>query len=148
MTFSRRHLYDGERGQMTVELCMFLPIAIIIAVIVVNAAAFFGDCAKFDRVARNAVRVHAASPTYGQVGSGSSSMVREALETEFSADNLSCEVTVSSDHLGFDTYEMTLAYKPTLFGMGLRTEVLGVPLPSLQHTSRLTVCPYKPGMLF
>lgn len=138
----------NERGQMTVELCLFLPVAIVIAVIVMNAVTFFGSCAEFDRVARNAVRVHATSPSYSQGSGERAQLVQGALDAAFTAENLSCDVCVSSDFQGFDTYEMTLDFQPTLFGMGLRDNVLGVPLPPLTHTSRLTVCPYKPGMLF
>ena len=45
-----------DRGQMTVELLVVLPVVLIVAVVAVNALTFFGDCAAFDRVARNAVR--------------------------------------------------------------------------------------------
>ena len=55
-----------DRGQMTVELLVVLPVVLIVAVVAVNALTFFGDCAAFDRVARNAVRLCAASPAYGQ----------------------------------------------------------------------------------
>lgn len=137
-----------ERGQMTVELCMLIPVAIIIAVIVVNAATFIGCCAEFDRISRNAVRIHATSPTYGQAAGDSSAFVLSDLNAAFADANLECDVSVTSDYMGFATYEMTLGYHPTLFGMGLRSEVLGVSLPPLKHTSRLTVYPYKPGVLF
>lgn len=139
---------SSERGQMTVELCIFLPVAIAIAVIVVNAATFFADCAEFDRVSRNAVRVHATSPTYGQGSDAVAQLVRGELDQAFSRDNLELDVSVASNYAGCDTYTMTLGFHPTLFGMGLRSEVLGVPLPMLRHESRMTVSPYKPGMLF
>lgn len=136
-----------ERAQMTVELCALLPVAIIVAVIAVNAMTFFSECAEFDRVSRNAVRVHAASPSYGEGSSEASALVAAALDEAFSAENLSCEVSVSSGHQGFSTYEMTLSFSPTLFGMGIRSEVLGVAIPPLKHVSTLTVHPYRPGML-
>ena len=44
------------------ELVAVLPVAIVVAAITVNALVFFGDCAAFDRIARNAVRVYATSP--------------------------------------------------------------------------------------
>lgn len=145
---AERLLARDERGQMTVELCLFLPVAIVVAVIAVNAMTFFGECAEFDRISRNAVRTHAASPGYDEDSTEVSALVGAALDEAFSAENLSCEVSVSSDYQGLSTYEMTLSYQPTLFGMGLKSEVLGVAMPSLKHTSRLTVQPYKPGMLF
>lgn len=136
------------KGQTTVELCMFLPVAIVIALIAVNATLFFGDCAKFDRVGKNAVRVFAASPTYGQDKPATQAMIKSELENSFTADNESCEVNVSSNYFGFDTYEMTLNFRPTLFGMGLRDEFFGVAVMPLKHTTYFTVAPYKPGMLF
>ena len=45
-----------ERGQMTVELAAAFPVLIIVAVIAVNALAFFSECAAFDNVFRDAVR--------------------------------------------------------------------------------------------
>ena len=130
-----------DRGQMTVELLVVLPVVLIVAVVAVNALTFFGDCAAFDRVARNAVRLCAASPAYGQdAGRGA----EEALVR----DNLAVGVEVSGGVLGHVTYTATLAYAPTLFGLGLRDEVLGVRLPRLEHRVSLTVDPYKPGMLF
>ncbi len=135
-------------GQMTVELCVVLPVVIAIAVIAVNALSFFGYCAEFDRVARNAVRTYATAPAYGASTDSAVSQVETALEEAFDATNLECEVQASRDHRGFESYEMTLRYRPTLFGLGLRSEVFGVPMPALSHESRLTVCPYKPGMLF
>ena len=52
----------STRGQMTVQLAVAMPVLIIVAVIAVNALAFFAECAVFDRVAHEAVRVHAAAP--------------------------------------------------------------------------------------
>lgn len=137
-----------RRGQMTVELCVVFPVVIAIALIATNALSFFGHCAAFDRVARNAVRTYATSPAYGESTDSASSKVEAALEDAFDAANMECEVRASRDYRGFESYEMTLRFRPTLFGMGLRSEVFGVSLPELSHQSRLTVCPYKPGMLF
>lgn len=142
--FERRALLS-EHGQMTVELCVFLPVAIVVALIAVNAATFFGNCAEFDREARNAVRIHATSPAENQGSGETVQLVKNTLDETFSDENLECEVSVSSDYRGFDTYEMTLSFSPTLFGIPFRGEVFGVTLPALKHHSRLTVSPYKPG---
>ena len=77
-----RRIACGESGQMTVELMAVLPVALIIAVIVVNALVFFGDCAAFDRVARNAVRVYATSPTYGAQAAQSQANVLSAVQAQ------------------------------------------------------------------
>lgn len=41
-----------ERGQMTVELAVMIPVLVAIAVIAMNAMLFFSECAAFDRLAR------------------------------------------------------------------------------------------------
>ena len=135
-------------GQMTVELLVVLPVALIVALIAVNALTFFGDCAAFDRVARNAVRLCAASPAYGQDAGQSADEVRAVVEEAMGREGLTVEVTASGGALGQVTFTATLGYAPTLFGLGLRDEVLGVRLPRLEHQVSLTVDPYKPGMLF
>ena len=37
--------------------------------------------------------------------------------------------------------------KSALFGLGLKSEVMGVALPKLSHTEELVVDCYKPGVL-
>lgn len=143
----RRSLGD-EGGQMTVELLVALPAALIVVLIAVNALTFFGDCAAFDRVARNAVRLCAASPAYGQDVGQSAEAVRAMVEEALARDNLTVGAEASGGALGQVTFTVTLCYAPTLFGLGLRDEVLGVRLPRLEHQASLTVDPYKPGMLF
>lgn len=137
-----------DRGQMTVELCVVFPVIIVIAVIATNAMLFFGNCAEFDRVGRNAVRTFAAVPAHGADGGGAQSQVQSALERALADENLEVSVASSRDFRGYEEYVMTLRFHPTLFGLGLKQEVFGVALPALTHESRIVVNPYKPGMLF
>lgn len=146
--FKRRSCYRlarDECGQMTVELCIVFPVAIAIALIVVNAATFLGYCSQFDRVARNAIRVVAASPEGGQTKSDSINRIKNEIASSIGDPNVSCDVTVASDSFGLDKYEATLIYRPTLFGVGINSSVFGVRLPSLSHVSTLVVDPYVPG---
>ncbi|MEG1098291.1 MAG: TadE/TadG family type IV pilus assembly protein, partial [Raoultibacter sp.] len=69
-----------ETGQMTVEFAVVFPVLIIVAVIAVNALLFFSECAAFDRVARDAMRVYAASPEYGQTPDQACARVRAVLD--------------------------------------------------------------------
>ncbi|MDO4290912.1 MAG: hypothetical protein Q4C41_06765 [Eggerthellaceae bacterium] len=142
----RKRLRD-DRGQMTVELAVVFPVVMVVALVAVNALAFFSACAEFDRVGRNAVRIHAASPAYEQGIDQSIALVQADLDASLDAVNVECSVSASRNHLGHATFELTLRYWPTLFGLGLRSEVFGVPLPSLVHIERMTVDVYKPGML-
>lgn len=143
-----RRLLRGERGQMTVELVAVLPVAIIVTVVAVNALTFFSECAAFDRLSRNAVRICATSPAYGQTVADSVGMVQAMLDEGLAADNLSAEVAAEQDALGHARFTMKLFFRPTLFGLGLRDSVLGVSLPALEHTETIVVDCYKPGMLF
>ena len=144
---SKRARCLSEHGQASVELMMALPVMIAVAVIVVNALLFFSDCAAFDRLAHQAMRVHAASPAYGQDAQRSRDLVQSELERTFARDNLKVSVAVESVSGGRLSFDATLEYSPTLFGMGLRTEVFGVRLPGLSHTVSYVVDQYKPGVV-
>lgn len=137
----------ASAGQMTIELAVTMPVLIVVAVIAVNVMTFFSECAVFDRVAHEAVRVYAAAPAYGQNVGQSCALVEQAVRSQVSADNL--DVTVSHGMTGadFDEFTVTLVFHPTLFGMGLRSEVFGVALPTLRHTTRYVIDSYRPGVV-
>lgn len=134
-------------GQMTVELAVAMPVLIVVAVMAVNAIAFFCQCAVFDRVAHEAVRVHAAAPAYGQGAGQSCALVQQ--DILMALDDANVDVRVSHGGVGFDfdQYVATLEYHPTLFGLGLRSEVFGVAMPTLSHTTTYVVDSYKPGLI-
>ena len=135
-----------ERGQMTVEMAVVFPVLIIVAVIAVNALVFVSECAAFDRVFGEAVRVHAASRAYGQSEATAVGEVRAALERAFSEDNIAIDVTVENAGSGCRRFIATLQYAPTLFGLGLRESVLGVSLPRVSHSASFVIDSYKPGV--
>lgn len=137
----------NEKGQMTVEFMAAVPVLLVVAVIAVNALTFFGDCASFDNLFRDAVRTQAASPAYGQDVAQSASLVETTLKGSFDRSNLKVQVGVEGVSGGLSSFTGTLEYWPTLFGMGLRQEVWGVQLPSLKHSVRLSIDCYKPGVL-
>lgn len=142
---SRKHRDDS--GQMTVEFAVAFPVFVIVAVIAVNALLFFSDCAAFDRLARDAVRICAASPAYGQTLDNSVALVADTLEGSFERDNLSIDVTAEGAAAGHTRFTATVRFAPTLFGLGLKSSVFGVALPALEHSVSLTVDTYKPGVL-
>lgn len=142
----RSKLRDRQ-GQASVELMTVLPVAIILATVAVNALLFFSDCAAFDRIARNAARTYAASPAYGEELGDSTASIQAALDASFSRNNLSCEVSTTSSG-SFVRVKAKLSFAPTLFGLGLKQEILGVSLPKLTHETSLTVCRYRPGVIF
>lgn len=136
-----RKLQD-EQGQMTVELCIVFPVAIVIAVIAVNALLFFSDCAVVDRAARNAACVLAASPSTQADASTLALLVASAVSEEVGTENIAC--TASSAEGGLLRFVVTYSFEPTLFGRGLRSSIWGVPLPKLTHTTQLVLDVYSP----
>ena len=140
-------ILSEERGQTTVGLVAVLPIAIVVAAIAVNALLFFSECAKFDRVARNAVRVCATSPAYEQGLEQSTAAIDAIIDAEM-GEGVTCEVAVRGGGAGFATFTASMSYAPSLFGAELRESVFGVALPRLTHETSITVDAYKPGMLF
>lgn len=138
----------GEEGQAAVELAVMLPVAIIVAVIAVNALSFFGTCASFDRVARQAVCALASAPGAGQDLGDVAAQVQERLESVADAPNVEVSVRAEAASSGLVRFTARIECTPTLFGLGLRREILGVPLPPLAHEVDMVVDTYKPGVLF
>ena len=132
---------------MTIELAVAMPVLIIVAVIAVNAMTLFADCAVFDRVAHEAVRVHAAAPGYGQGPDQCCALVEQDVVAALGADNVEVQVSHGMTGVDFDQYTATLVFHPTLFGLGLRSEVFGVPLPAFTHTTTYVVDSYKAGVI-
>ena len=144
--FANRTATD-ESGQMTVEMAVAMPVLIVVAVIAVNACTFFYQCAVFDRVAHEAVRVYAASPAYGEGSGQACASVEQAVRSQLDDQNLGVSVAYAKIGADFDEYRVTLSFQPTLFGMGLRSEVFGVSMPQLEHTTSYVVDSYKPGVI-
>lgn len=134
-------------GQMTIELAVAFPVLIAVAVIAVNACTFFADCAVFDRVAHEAVRVHAASPAYRQGNAQSCSLIEQDIRSAIDAPNVDVNVAYGAEGFDFVRFTATMEFSPTLFGMGLHSEVFGVSLPRLTHSTSLVVDVYKSGVI-
>ncbi|MEF2655324.1 MAG: hypothetical protein U0M72_02660 [Eggerthellaceae bacterium] len=134
-------------GQMTVEFVIAFPVALVVALVSVNAVLFFSDCASFDRLFRSAVCTYAASPAYEQDVSESCALVKSSIEDDFSRENLQFEVTSTGASGGLVTFNGALTFQPTLFGMGPLSGAFGVGFPSLSHQEQITVDVYKSGVL-
>ena len=132
-------------GQMAVELSVVFPIMIIVAVVLVNALSFASECARFDREARNAIRCEATTPAINEGDFGPATRVESALQSSFSASNESTSVSVSKSSLFTTRYECELMWSPTLFGLGMKTNVFEVQLFQLSHTCALSIDPYRAG---
>ena len=136
-----------QTAQMTVEFVVVLPIMIILAIIAQNALLFFSYCAEIDNVSREAIRIYAGSPSYGQTKAATCSLINNYLDEAIDSEFLDFEVSEESNLSGTQKFSVTASYSPNIFGMGVREEVLGVPLPRLRHTVALAVNKYNPGVI-
>ena len=135
-----------ESGQATVGFAVALPAALAVALISFNASVFLSECARFDRLARNAVRVCAVSPSYGQSAAECAAEIEAMVDGAMDSEGLSCSVFVEESS-GLERYEVVLEYEPTLFGMPLNGEVFGLDLFSMRHAVSLSVDSYDPSVL-
>ena len=99
-----------DRGQATVELAVVLLVAIVLAVIVVNALSFFEACAAFDQLARQAICAYAPSPDAGQGPAEVAALVESELEEALGTSNLAIEVTVQGRAGSYQRYCGCLLY--------------------------------------
>lgn len=137
----------GKRGQMTVEMVIALPVMLVVAIIAVNALLFFSECAAFDRLAKDAVRIHATAPGYGEETSRCLANIQADLEESFDKEYLHVSVSAQGRELGHVRFIAALDFTPTLFGRSFSGSVFGVSMPALHHETSLTISPYRPGVI-
>lgn len=125
------------KGQSTVELAFALPVMMLAAVIAYNALIFLGECATFDRVFREAVRVFAADEPYAVSGSAEAHVLA-TVQSQL-GDNCGVQVGSRMTGMGFTVYTGTLTFTPTVFGRQMRGDVFGVVLAKPQHRCSLTI---------
>jgi hypothetical protein len=159
----------GRRGQMAVEMAVVMPVLLAVVGIAINLMVYLGDCARFDRVAAEAVRTQACSPGYGSYGSVSRAQdVQATIEQSFAdAAYLSFAVEAhesglgsggggaggaggaAGDEIGFslfphqETFVCTMNYRSWGFG----DSFFGVRFAGIPHTRIYVVDPYRPGVL-
>ncbi len=144
----RKKIVSGsDSGQSTVEIAVAFPVMIIVAFIAVNAMLFLSECAQFDRVVRQSVRTYATAPSYGETTAQINARIQSSVEVALREPYLSISVGSEGSAFGYITYTATMEFSPTLFGLGLRSEVFGIALPKLRHSAALTVDTYRPGVL-
>ena len=150
----------GSKGQMAVEMAVVMPILLALAGVTINLMIFLGDCARFDRVAAEAVRTQAASPSYSNYSSETRAQdVQALIALAFSSsDYLTVTVSVSEGAAGAgagseltlslipkkETYTCTLYYRPWGFGKSF----FGIEFSGISHTRQYVIDPYRPGVFF
>ncbi|MDR2956563.1 MAG: hypothetical protein LBU61_00070 [Coriobacteriales bacterium] len=154
----------GNRGQMTVELAVVFPVALLIVYIMVNSMLFLSACARFDRISAEAVRTMATSPGSDSFGIRSRAADTEAwLERNF-ADLDYVQISVTANPVVFgkldelldpqgdnsvvfsllpkqECFTCTLSFTP----WGMPGELFGVKLFTVNHTREYVIDPYQPG---
>ncbi|MCL2529978.1 MAG: hypothetical protein FWE41_06565 [Coriobacteriia bacterium] len=153
------------RGQMTVELAVCIPVILALVGVSLNVLGYLNVCARFDRIAADAVRSQATSPGYGQEGSAlAASRVREVIETSFqdgTGTGFPCDIAVTVTAVGFggehtgigngvnfsmlsrlERYDCQITYKPWPFN-----RIMFLQFIELTHTRSYTVDSFNPGVL-
>lgn len=137
-----------QSGQAVVELAVMFPVILIIALIAVNALTFFSECSLFDRSFKQIVSCTGTSPAYGKTFDNLIAQVKERLSDKLDKDFLDFDIFIEAKSGGFIEYNGILIMHPTLFGIGLKEEIFGVPLPCLSHQQKIVIEEYKPGVIF
>ncbi len=132
----------GRRaGQMTVEFAMAFPVMLMVGFIAVNALVFLGDCAAFDIVARDAVRLQADDG--GDVAQNAAE-VRARIEEGISMQHERVSVFCERTDAGHMKYTAKTTFSPP-FLRGVR--VFGIEAPGIKHQVEFTVSPFRSGVV-
>ncbi len=126
---------------MTVEAAVVFPVLLIVGFISVNALVFLGDCAAFDIVARDAIRLQADDGgDCDRSAAEVRSRIEEALSMDYETVSVSCERTA----VGHMDFRARITFSaPFLRG----AQVFGVSPPGLSHEISFSVSPYRSGVI-
>lgn len=157
----------GQRsqGQMTVELAVCIPVILALVGLSLNVLGYLNVCARFDRIAADAVRSQATSAGYGQEGNDlAASRVQNVIETSIRSSTgtgFACEISVSATTVGLggestgvegigfsmltrlERYDCTITYHPWPF-----SQIVFLKFIELTHSRSYTVDAFNPGVLF
>ena len=154
------------RGQMSVELAVCLPVILALVGLTLNLLGYMNVCARFDRVAADAVRSQATSPGYGEEGSAlAASRVQSTIENALQSglgNGFNCDIAVSASGGGsngsgstsdeglsfslfskLERYDCSVTYHPWPF-----SQIVFLQFFELTHTRSYFVDPFRPGVLF
>jgi Flp pilus assembly pilin Flp len=153
-----RRLLRGEQGQMTVELAVLIPPAIVVALIAYNLMGFVDACAAFDRLSLDAVVAHGVAPSGAQTEATGASEVQSAITSALGREG-TCEVSVSVEDVDsgeassefvvsplLRRFVCKLTYKPWPSSVRMPGITLDAPF-ALEHERSLVVDRYRPGVV-
>ena len=147
-----------ESGQMTVELAVMAPVAIVVALVVLNLMGFVEACAAFDQASLDAVLAHGVAPAGEQSERSAADEVREALEDALGREDR-CEVEVRCESVSegatgtsfavsplLTRYVCTLTYRPWPSLVRMPGVTFEAPI-GLRHERELVVDRYRSGVV-
>ncbi len=140
---------DEQSGQAAVELALLIPVIVAVALLTFNIMRFAELCARFDRVAPDAVLAHGVSPAGSSGELAGVDAVSSAIKKGMG--DASCEVKVSVEDLsvrgagsavltlaaGTTRFNCTMSYTPWPASVSIAG--VGFQLPSLASHERSIV---------
>lgn len=156
MRWVKRCLRDG--GQMTVEMAVLVPVAIVVALVVLNLMEFVDACAAFDRLSLDAVVSQGVAPSGEQSSATAVEAVKEAIASGLGRES-TCEVEVRAEQVSgggemtsfvisplLTRYVCTLSFRPWPSLVRMPGITFNAPV-SLRHERSLVVDRYRPGVV-
>lgn len=150
-------LWD-DSGQMTVELAVLVPPAIVVALIAYNLMGFIDACAAFDRLSLDAVVAHGVAPSGTQAQDTAAAEVEATIASALGRGE-ACEVDVRTEDVDsgearssfvvsplLRRFVCRLTYRPWPRSLRMPGITLEAPL-SLTHERALVVDRYRPGVV-
>jgi hypothetical protein len=151
----------AKRGQATVELVICAPVLLALAVVTVDLMVFLGDCAQFNRVSAESVRVVAAAPGEGAYGdAGCEQAICEQIRADMGGvERLSFEVTSSDVSSTFDSSQVSTSLLSMTPGLRryictmrfvpwpLQRGLFGIEVSGIDHRRTYVLDPYRPGVV-
>ena len=135
----------GELGQMVVELCVVMPVILMVAVAVIDGLFFAAVSSRFDHLAAQAVLAVAGAPQGSELSAGGLAQeIQGAVEGALDCDKAT--VSVSASNAGKAcVFDFELRVKPWPLSSG-GSRVMGMAvLDSLSHKFSFAVRPYVIG---
>lgn len=144
-----------ENGQMAVELAVLMPVIIVVALIVLNVLRYTELCARFDRVAYDAVLTQGVSPAGEVVSLVGTEAVQaqlqdamgDGVEVKVQAQNLALNEASALINLAAGTtrYTCTLTFRP--WPSSLSIAGAGFSAPALKHERSLVVDRWRAAII-
>ncbi len=149
-----------ERGQMSVETALMLPILIVLAFVMSNVLLYVEACITFDRIAYDAVISQGVAPSGEQSTEHAAREIKACIEDALDRSS-TCNIEVTASEVGrlsgtndalfsvvpsLTSYECTLCFSP--WGSSIQIAGFTFTFPiQLTHTRSFVVDRYRPGVV-